>query len=204
MGATINYPDGSSLTSTALTLNEINAVLQPWTLTAIGQAAEGVDPQSGLVRIKYPTTGAPFARVTEDVCYISCMPKDDAYDRIRDRVNTPNNGTSLIEVWNYTRAWSIHFTHYGPNSLDLARAVRSALYQDYFNAALEAANLYPVSDFPEIVRVPDKLDGQWYERVDLDIEMYEAVVETITRPTVSSVEVIGQIPTGQIFDVRPN
>lgn len=203
MGASVTYPDGSTLVSSALTIAQINALMVPLTLSALGFASTAVDPNSGQVRIKWPTLGAPFPKVTEDVCFLACVPKDDPYNRIRDRANLPGPSGELIEQWNYTRAWSIRFCHYGPNSTDFARAVRSAMYQDYFTTLLGQSNLFPVSDFPEVVRVPEEKNGQWYERADLEIEMYEEVIETIDRQVVLSVEVIGETPTGKIFDVTP-
>lgn len=202
MGQTISYPDGTELTSSALTLAQINTLMVPIALGMLGQNSTAVDPNSGLVRIEYPTMGAPFAKASEDICYVRCSPKEDPYDRIRDRVNSPNNSSSLEEQWSYTRAWAVHFTHYGPNSLDLARAIRSGLYQDYFTQALAQSNLFPVSDIAEVVRVPENINGQWFERADLEVEMYEAVTETILRQTVVSAEVIGRIPAAQIFDVK--
>ena len=57
-----------------------------------------------------------------------------------------------------------------------------------------------------MVRVPEEINGQWFERADLEIEMYEEVTETIDRQTVLSVEVILVEPQGQIgnFTILPN
>ena len=140
-------------------------------------------------------------RVTDDICYLSCVPTDDPYDRIRDRTNLSAADPNLEEQWNYTRAWRIHWCFYGPNSTDRARALRSALYQDYFTEALAESFLFPVSDFPEVVRVPELVNAQWWERVDFDAEFYEGVVETINRQTVVSVEVVVQDSEGEIADI---
>lgn len=198
MGSSITYPDGSVLTSSALTLAQINALMQPLTQGMLGQAA---DPNSGLVRIDWPSEGAPFPRRTEDICFLRCVPKDDPYNRIRDRAGVPGTEPNLTEVWNYTRAWNIRWCFYGPNSLDFARAARSALYQDYFTIQLSLSQLFPVSDFPEPVRAPEKENGQWYERVDFEAEMYEFVTETINRQTVLTVEVIAENAAGVIADI---
>src|SRR5271157_5815598 len=199
MGASFTYPDGSVLTSTALTLAQMNAMLQPLVCGMIGI----MNPDSTqLVLIQYPTQGAPFQDVRDDILYINCRPKDDPYDRIRDRANLPVPGNPILieEQWNYTRVWAVHFCLYGPNSLDRARAVRSAMYQDYYCEQLAASQLFPVPDAPPPVRVPEELNAQWFERCDFEVEMYEFVTETITRQTVKSVEVIVEQPSGVVAD----
>lgn len=197
MGQSTTYPDGSVLTSSALTIAQINAIMQPLTLGMLGLAASST---SSAVRIQWPTQGAPFQDVADDVCYLACVPMDDPYDRIRDRANLPASDPNLEEQWNYTRAWSIKWCFYGPNSTDRARALRSALYQDYFTNKLSLSQLFPVSDFSECVRVPELLDGQWFERVDFAAEFYEFVTETILRQTVISVETIINDADGVVAD----
>jgi hypothetical protein len=214
--STTNYPDGTSLVSDALTLTEMNAIIQELTQGMLGQV---VSPTASLVRISWPTEGAPFQEATDDVTYIRCILKDDPYDKIRDKFNwgpegwgsgqfgkqPPWGGTlsgvpALTEQWNYTRVWEIHWVIYGPNSLDNSRAIRSALYQDYFTDLLALEQLFPMSEFPEAIRAPELIDAQWWERVDLKCEIYEFVTETIARQTVVSVENILAVAAGQVAD----
>src|ERR1700676_2148596 len=103
MGASINYPDGTTLVSSALTIAQMNTIIQQLTLGMLGQA---VTPTSSLVRIEWPTAGAPFQEVSDDVCYLRCVPKDDPYNRIRERFNLSAADPNLEEQWNYTRAWA--------------------------------------------------------------------------------------------------
>lgn len=198
MGMNISYPDGSTLTSTALTVAQINLILQQLSLGMMGQT---VNPTNDFVRIAWPTEGAPFSDVSEDICYLSCVPRDHSYDKIRDRSNESASDPNLEEIWTYTRVWEIRWVLYGPNSTDYARALRSALYQDYFTEALQNSQLFPESDFPQPIRVPEQINGQWYERVDFKCLMYEFIQETILRQTVESVEVIVKNSDGTIADV---
>lgn len=206
MGASVQYPDGSTLNSSALTLQQINTIMHPLTLGMLGLL---VVNNSAKVRIEYPTEGAPFGDVSDDVCYIRCMIKDDPYDKIRDKYYWPQTGkgygqgpygqmpygegdpnTTIAEQWNYTRVWAIRWCFYGPNSTDNARVVRSGLYQDYFTNSLSKVQLFPMSDFPAPVRAPEEIDAQWFERVDLEVEMYEFVTEVLSRQTILISEVI--------------
>jgi len=215
MGISITYPDGTTLVSSAWTLQQIEGIVQP---LVCGMLGIGDSVNTSLVRVKYPVQGQPYQQITDDICYITCLPREDPYTRIRDKFNWGPNGwgdeqfgqepyggtlsgdPALTEQWNYTNAWAIHFTFYGPNSYDRARAVRSAFYQDYFTAQFALSQLFPVSDYPTLVRVPEEINGQWIERVDFDVECYEFVTETINRQTVLSEEVILQNSTGVIDD----
>lgn len=198
MSTTTPYPNGTALVSNALTLAQIESVMQASTLGMIGQTS-GADNDA--VRIQYPREGAPFQNADEDKCYIRCQTRDNPYDKIRDRLLLPGPDPDVTEQWNYTRTWTVHWCFYGPNSTDNARMVKSALFQDYFTLLLMQSNLYPVSDYPAPVRAPENIDGQWFERSDYEVVMHEFVTETITDKTVLSVEVIGSNDAGTIFDV---
>jgi hypothetical protein len=219
VGATITYPDGTQLISDAFTLSEINTAFQQIVCGMLGITNPA---NTSLVRISWPTEGAPFQDTGDDVVYIRCVLKDDPYDKTRYRYNwdqqgyggpgwgsQPWGGTEgdpyLTEQWNYTRVWTIHLIFYGPNSLDRERAVRSALYQDLFCNQLSQQQLFPVSEFEAGRRVPELVNAQWLERVDFEFDCYEWVTETINRQTVLSVEVFlswvevlgfGEIPFG--------
>lgn len=198
MSTTTTYPNGQVLTSSALTLAQINDIIQQLSLGMMGKA---VSDSNDFVRIAWPTQGAPFIDdATVDICYLKCVPVDDPYDKIRDRTNEAADDPNLEEQWSYTRVWKISWILYGPNSTDNARALRSALYQDYFTQALQNSQLFPMSEFPQPVRTPELLDGQWFERVDFSCEMYEFISETILRQTVLSVETIIQNKDGVVAD----
>lgn len=199
MGQRTTYPDDSVLTSDALTVDEIGAILQPLTLGMLGLP---VSPTSSLVRLDWPTEGAPVqATPGDDICFLACLLQaDEPYSKLRDR--TAGAGSPQTETWNYTRGWKIKWCLYGPNSLDRARALHSAMFQDYFTDALATEQLFPVSDFDEPVRAPENFNAQWWERVDFEAEFYEFVTETIQRQTVTSVEVVVKDADGVIADLK--
>lgn len=177
------YPNGQVLTSTALTVKQINAIIQTLTCGVLGINP----PDYGLVRVSWQTEGQPFENVDRDVCYVSCVPQDVEYSRVRDRVFS---GTGpVVENWLYTKGWRISWCFYGPNGEDRARAVRSAAFMDYFNDQLSLSNLYLVNDPSEITRVPEHFNAQWWERSDFHLVMYEQVTETISDGAATSVEV---------------
>jgi hypothetical protein len=165
-------------------------------VTAVGPSAS-----ANFVRLEWPQQGAPFGNATDDVCYLGCFPQDDPYDKIRDEITTAGPGDVVTEEWNYTRAWRVHWTFYGPNAFDRAAALRSALFIEYFTDQLSLSNVFPVSAYSAPVRLPELINGQWFDRVDFECEMYENVSASIQDQTVISVEVIGKDDAGTIFDV---
>lgn len=202
MSTVTPYPNGQSLISDALTLPEINTLIQALTYGMLGLPAN--NPQNAqLVRIDWPIEGQPFGNNNQDICYIRCLlVPENPYSRIRDMaIYQENPEATLYETWNYTRVWRIGWTFYGPNSTDRARMVWSAMFMDYFNWQLANSNLYPVSEIAEPRRAPENFNAQWWERTDLEVEMYEAVSEAINQTTVTSVELIVESNQGQLADI---
>lgn len=195
--STTTFPNGQTLTSTALTVQQINAVIQPLTCGALGVNP----PDYAQVRIDWQSQGQPFIDLpNKDICFLSCIPQDVEYSRVRDQALS---GTGPVtETWTYTRGWRVAWTLYGPNSTDRARALHSAMvFMDYFATQLELSNLYVVPDTAEPVRVPEQFNAQWYERVDFHVLMYEAITETIQDTVVTSVETIVNTNVGQVADI---
>ncbi len=192
--SSVTYPNGQVLTSTALTVQQINIIIQQLTCGMLG--INPVDPSK--VRVSWQSQGQPdVALPNEDSCYVTCVLHDVEYSRIRDRTALGDFTAPVEETWVYTRGWRIAWNLYGPNSLDRSRMIHSALFQDYFNDALAASNLYPVSDFAEPVRLPIEHNAQWYDSSTFSCVVYEEVRETILSPTVTSLEI-------KVYDGDPN
>lgn len=183
---TTQYPNGQTLTSTALTVKQINIIVQTLTCGMLGIIP--VDP--ALVRVDWQPQGQPdVALPSQDSCYISCVTQDVEYSRVRDRTYAGTNSGPVTETWVYTRGWRISWNTYGLNSFDRARQIHSALFQDYFNDQFATANLYPVLDPQEPVRLPIEHNAQWYDASSFHCIFYEQVTETIQTPSVTSVEI---------------
>lgn len=181
---TTTYPNGQVLSSTALTVNQINILVQALTCGMIG--INPTDPSQ--VRVDWPQQGQPdVALPTQDSCFISCITEDVEYSRVRD--HTLSGDGPVTETWVYTRGWRISWALYGPNSFDRARQIHSALFQDYFNDEFSLSNLYPVLDPREPVRIPVEHNAQWYDSSQFHCIFYEQVTETISTPAVSSLEI---------------
>ncbi len=189
---TTNYPNGQQLVSSAITQSEINILLQALTCGMLGI----VPVDDSQVRVDWQPEGQPdVATPADDMCYISCVPENVDYHLVRDR--TFSGVGPVTENWGYTRGWRISWDLYGPNCLDRARQVNSALFMDYFNDQLSLSNLYPVLDPPEPVRLPILHNAQWYDHAHFYCVFYEYVTETIQDGAVVSVE-------HKVYDGSPN
>jgi hypothetical protein len=112
------------------------------------------------------------------------------------------NGDTITNTDVFTRRWRVYWTFYGPNSLDNARAVRSALITiQQFADLFAVSNLYVDPSIEEPHRVPENFQGEWWERVDLVAEFNEQVTETFTTGTIGSVEILGYTKDGQFITV---
>lgn len=196
---TTTYPNGQVLTSSALTPAAMSTLLQSLTCGMLGINP----PDFSKVRVDWQTQGQPSQNVNTDICYVACTPWDTEYSRVRDYSFTEVTGPPavLTQQWQYTKGWRAAWCLYGPNSEDNARAIRTAMFMDYFNEQLSLSNLYPISDPPEVVRAPEQFNAQWWERADFYINMYEAVTETINPGTATSVEVIVRDGDGVVADI---
>ncbi len=184
MPTTTQYPNGQSLVSSALTPAQVSVALQTLTCGMLGINP----PDLSKVRVDWQTQGQPFENVSADICYLACTPQDVDYSRVRDRAFSGANGP-VTETWTYTKGWRVAWCLYGPSAEDSARMIRSALFMDYFNDTLAAINLYPINDPPEVTRIPENINAQWWERADFYVIVYEQVTETIIDGQATSVEV---------------
>lgn len=189
MSTTVNYPDGTSLTTNAATVTQMNELFQNMTCAMLGINP----PDYGRVRVDWPTQGQPFVpRPNQDVMFIACVLEPDFYSKVRDLQVTDNliaPDTIVSQIWDIQVGWKVMWCAYGPNSLLNTRLVWSGLFQDYFNSQLEQNRLAPITDYNEPTRIPEERNGQWWERADFNADFYEHVTETVTVGRAISVEV---------------
>ena len=184
------YPNGQVLTSTALTVQQMNILLQSLTCGALGLPLPKAAQPSGYaaVRIDWPQEGQPFVPTPEtDGCFLACTTEETSYNKVRNRAFSGDG--PIIENWTYTRGWRVAWTLYGPNCADRARQLWSAFaFMDYFADALSLSNLFVVTDPAEPIYMPETFNAQWWPRADFAVSMYENVTETISDGKVLSVE----------------
>jgi hypothetical protein len=200
--STTNIPGVGALTSSALTVAQMNLIWQDLILQMLGIAPSGpTDPIAyAAVRLDFPTGGQPSWLITEDVGFIACEEVPDTYNEIHEQSFAPNDAESFLQTDIYTRVWKITLDFWGPNSFDRARQVKSCMYQCFAHDTLAASNLYLDTTFPTPRRAPELFQGNWWERVHFSVRMNEQVTETLVLPSMASVEVSIQTPTAIISD----
>jgi hypothetical protein len=193
------YPNGQTLTSSALTVEQINIIVQQLTCGMLGI----VPVDNSKVRVSWQPQGQPdVALPSQDSCYVSCVLQDADYSRVRNRTFSGDSSGPITETWVYTRNWRIEWAAYGPNSFDRVRQIHSALFIDFFNDQFSIlGNLFPVLDPAEPVRLPELHNAQWYDASRFHCDFYEQVTETIQDNVVTSVEVKVLDKTGTVADI---
>ena len=188
---TTTYPNGQVLTSTALTQQQMNVLLQALTCGMLGLPLPTTAKPAGFtaVRIDWPVEGQPFVPNPQtDGCFLACVTEETTYNKVRNRTYSATG--PVIETWTYTRGWRISWTLYGPNCVDRARQIWSAaVFMDYFADALSNNNLFVVTDPAEPTYLPENFNAQYWPRSDFAVSMYENVTETINVGQVTSAEI---------------
>jgi hypothetical protein len=179
------FPNGQVLTSTALTQTRTENAFQLLTTAILGK---DTDPNSA-VRVSWPTGGAPGWEITDDVAFLKATISDDRVNRSRDRSQKNPVDSSLTETVTYLRVWKIDFLLYGPNSLDRATLIKSALLMDWTQTSLASSNLAIVLDVADPRRMPELFEGQWWERSDFSARFNELITETTTVPAIGSLKI---------------
>ena len=81
------------------------------------------------------------------------------------------------------------FVNYGPNAYEFARDLRDGLNRESIKELFKKNNFFHVPDFPAIKRVPELINGQWWNRVDFTAVFYEYVRREETIKTIESVNI---------------
>jgi hypothetical protein len=148
------------------------------------------------VRTAWQKGGAPAWTIDQDVVSIQAIEEDNDYNKVRDMAAAPNNSTTLVIEYEYTRAWRITWVFRGPNAFDHARILKSALLLDWTSDTLSASNLYVQPNERSTTRIPELFEGQWWERSDVSVLFYEQVNESTIVNSVVSVPVVVEDSNG--------
>ena len=165
-----------------------------------------IDSEQNHKRIRFPwgsqidatgkPTSAPDWGREEDVCFIYALPTDDMYNRQRNRRYIHRGGRNLVLVDEHTDVHEMLFVNYGPNAYDFARKIRNGLFLDDVRRLLRQNNFALVTDIPAPRRIPELVNAEWWNRVDVSARFNEHVrVE-------GSVSTIAQIPILTSFQNR--
>lgn len=139
---------------------------------------------SGMVRIAWPPDGAPAWQITDDIMFVKVSTVNDSYSKQRDVTYDPNTSSDVKATTCYTRVIRASITAYGPNSFDHLESVRSGFFSNA--EELSKHNLYLVLDVTSPTRMPELFNGQWWDRSDLSLYLYEKVTKQAVVPAIGS------------------
>lgn len=201
-GSSSVIPGVGTLSSTALTPEQVAIIFQQLLLQILGVDPDVDQFAYARVRVEYRQEGAPEWLINEDVAFLSAFEVSDPYNLIRDRSNPPIDGDpdNYTQTWTYTRVWEVSFTFYGPHGFDHCRLAKSCMFLDFASDTLALSQLFPQTDFETPRRLPELWANQWFKRTDWKMRMNEFVTETITQPTMASVEIGIYTADGEVSD----
>ncbi|HLH04950.1 MAG TPA: hypothetical protein VKX25_19435 [Bryobacteraceae bacterium] len=191
MGTTSTFPNQQTLASTALTPDSLLTVLQKLVAQILGfNPTSNTDAAYSSVRVEWPEEGQPGFTIDSDYVFLRATEDDDDYAHLRDTKYATNDQQSVRLTMTYIRVWRVHLTFYGPASFDHARLVADAMFLDWVHDALAASSLFLITDFARPVYAPERFQGQWWKRTDLELRFNERVVDTLILPSIASSEVL--------------
>ncbi len=195
------FPNGQTLVSSALTPDSLLGIYQQLTAQILGfNPTSDTDPAYAAVRLDWPTAGQPGWAIGDDIAFLAAREEESDYSQIRDLALSPNNATSVLSTYTYTRVWRVSWSFYGPASFDHARLTNDALVLDWVHDALVPSNLYLV-DVARPRYAPELFSGQWWKRTDLSARYNELVTASIVDTTIASAEVLLYNVRGLAADV---
>ena len=150
-----------------------------------------------MVRLSWPTAGAPAWRIDEDVVFVQVYPVDDPYIQQREASYRLDTTLNMQRVNHYTRVHEVQWVCYGPNSGDIADSIRNGIYFPDTTYYLAQNHLYMILEVPAVTRLPELFNGQWWERSDLRARFNEDVSVMKDQPAITGVEVVIKTDTGQ-------
>lgn len=133
------------------------------------------------IRMSWPTyseSGSqPDWKRNEDVCFIRLtMDDSDPFGTLLEVSHEydPETDTQK-EIVEYSNRYRVFLIFYGPSSFKDADQFRITMFRDEIRAMFETLGLFPISGVQRPRRVPELVDGQWWERWDLTFSIYSGV-----------------------------
>ena len=182
------------MASSALTPPAVQAIFQGLVLQILGITVDPKNPGAAAKQVRVawnPQRGKPGWEPNEDITVIKATVFKHPYNRVRDNVYDTDSETLVM---GYTQVWNVAFICYGPTSYQRATLIRSAMSLEWVRFYLQqipqyVSQLFMVGSFKEPTYIPEDFQGQWWYRTDLELQFNEQVNETITTPSVASLDV---------------
>jgi hypothetical protein len=155
-----------------------------------------LDPEGNDSRVRFPWSSnisepapgsAPGWNRNEDVCFVYSLPLNNSYNMLRDTNYIDEGGMDLTALDEHTDTHRMEFVNYGPHAYDCARDIRDGLFLPSIRRLLALSHFALVTDVPAIMRVPELIDGVWWNRVDVQATFNEFVRRPYDMPTLQKI-----------------
>ena len=138
----------------------------------------------------------PTWKREEDVCFIYELPQDGSYNGLSDvTYELDESKRDLIEVDEHTDIHTVLFANYGPNAYEYARDIRDGFKRERIREYLKRHHFFVVPPIAAIKRVPELINGQWWNRVDVTVIFNEYVRREEAIKSIESVTVTAMTVT---------
>lgn len=156
-------------------------------------------------RIRFPwgtdfknkqSDSTPTWKREEDVCFIYELPQDGSYNGLSDiSYELDEQKRDFIEVDEHTDIHTVLFANYGPNAYERARDIRDGFKRERIREYLKRHHFFVVPPIAAIKRVPELVNGQWWNRVDVTVVFNEYVRREEAIKSIESVTVTAMAVT---------
>lgn len=138
----------------------------------------------------------PTWKREEDVCFIYELPQDGSYNGLSDvTYELDESKRDFIEVDEHTDIHTVLFANYGPNAYEYARDIRDGFKRERIREYLKRHHFFVVPPIAAIKRVPELINGQWWNRVDVTVIFNEYVRREEAIKSIESVTVTAMTVT---------
>jgi len=168
-----------------------NVVFQIWHMNP--------DTKQNQKRIRFPwgsdiqskqSDSVPKWKRNENICLIYELPQDGSYNSLSDiSYELDKSKRDFIEVDEHTDIHTVIFANYGPNAYEYARDIRDGFKRERIREYLKKYHFFVIPPISAIKRVPELVNGQWWNRVDATVVFYEYVRREETVKSIESVSV---------------
>lgn len=171
-----------------MTYEELQDVF--WDLCNLLVQDEVTAPADQYIRWKYPETGQPDWKLTDNVLFLFLNERDDDYGKQMD-TTWDTSGEHVIRKRSRTRIWELTLTAYGPKACEIVNRIKDGVFRRDAKELLARHSVFLVPDLPAAQNAPDLFSGKWWPRWDLVLhfnELYELQPEDVGSIETVSVE----------------
>ena len=124
------------------------------------------------IRWRYPESGAPDWKISDDILFLYLSEADDDYAKQRDSMYRTDRGTVYRDTIR-TRVWDLQTTAYGRRSYELVNLLKNGFFYEAVQRNLAQKDVFLVPNLPTCTQAPELFAGKWWARWDITLRFNE-------------------------------